>query len=159
MISLELITKYLSTLDNWTLDKVETKELLNFLHEIQKISQLIEQIQSELKKRIETETVSGYIELDDKLYSLETNTFYSAVTVDQANSKELIELSKEISDSENKLDDYIDSESQRIDDLCIKKYTLIRHLTTEAKNQLVIDADNLILVNKENNLYQVAKEA
>jgi hypothetical protein len=43
MISLELITQAISTLENFErLDKVETKKLLNLLYELKKIPQLIE---------------------------------------------------------------------------------------------------------------------
>jgi ribosomal protein L7Ae-like RNA K-turn-binding protein len=109
MSSLELITQAISTLENFDgLDKVETKELLNFLCEIKKIPSVIVQIQLELAKRLETEAINSYIAVDDKLYSLETNTFYNVVTVNHANSMELIELQKEIDNSEKKLDDYID---------------------------------------------------
>jgi hypothetical protein len=41
MTSLELITQTISTLSNVQLSKVETKELITLLHEIQKIPQLI----------------------------------------------------------------------------------------------------------------------
>jgi hypothetical protein len=158
MISLELITKYLSILGNSTLNKVETKELLNFLREIQEIPQLIEQIQLELTKRFDNGDVNSYIELDDQLYDLRTKTFYHVIAVDQANSMELIELQKEIDDSEKKLDDYIDSEVQRIEDLCIKKHDLSDRLATEAKTQKAIDTDELVLVNIENNFYEIVKE-
>jgi hypothetical protein len=156
MTSLELITQAISTLDNFDeLNKVETKELLNLLYEIKKIPQLIVQIQLELGKRLETEAINSYIAVDDKLYSLETKTFYNVVAVDHANSTELIELQKEIDDSEKRLDDYVDSEVQRIDDLCIKKHKISDRLATEAKTQKAIDTDELILVNKENNFYQI----
>jgi hypothetical protein len=109
MTSLELIPQVISTLENFErLDKVETKELLNLLREIQEIPQLIEQIQLELTKRFDNGDVNSYIELDDQLYDLKTKTFYHVIAVDQANSRELIKLQKEIIDSENKLDDYLD---------------------------------------------------
>jgi two-component sensor histidine kinase len=63
MTSLELITQTISTLGNCTLNKVETKELLNLLREIQEIPQLIEQIQLELTKRFDNGDVNSYIEL------------------------------------------------------------------------------------------------
>lgn len=158
MTSLELIIQAISTLDNWTLDKVETKELLSLLHQIQEIPQLIKQIQLELAKRFETKEVSKYIELDDQLYDLETKTFYTVIAVDHANSKELIELEKELIESTNKLDDYIASVDKQIEELCIKKHKLIDRFATEAKKQKAIDTDKFILVNKENNLYKIVKE-
>jgi hypothetical protein len=42
--------------------------------------------------------------------------------------------------------------------LIIKKYTLLDRLAVEAKNQTAIDSDKLILVNKENNFYEIVKE-
>jgi hypothetical protein len=158
MISLELIIQAISTLSNVQLSKVETKELLNLLHEIQKIPQLIEQIQLELKKRFDNKEVSKYIEVDSKLYDLKTKTFYMVVTVDHANSMELIELQKEIIEYQDKLDDYITSVDKQIEDLIDKKYILLDRLSAEAKNQKTIDSDKLILVNKKNNLYQIIKE-
>jgi hypothetical protein len=159
MTSLELTTQIISVLENFDgLDKTETKELINLLHEIKKIPVVIEQIQLELAKRVKSKEVSKYIELDDQLYSLETNTFYTVFTVDHANSEELIKLQKEIIDCENKLDDYIDLETQQIEELVIKKYTLLDQLATEAKKQKAIDTDKLILVNKENNFYEILKE-
>jgi hypothetical protein len=158
MTSLELIIQNISTLDNWTLDKVEAKELITLLLEIKKIPVMIEQIQLELAKRFDTKEVSKYIELDDQLYDLKTKTFYTVVTVDHANSKELIELQKEIIDSENKLEDYLDIENQHIEELVIKKYKLLEQLATKVKSQKAIDTDKLILVNKENNFYEILKE-
>jgi hypothetical protein len=80
------------------------------------------------------------------------------VTVDSANSKELIELHKEIIDSENKLDDYLDIETQQIEDLIIKKYKLLEQLANKLKSQKAIDTDKLILINKENNYFEIFKE-
>jgi hypothetical protein len=69
----------------------------------------------------------------------------------------LIELQKEIIDSENKLEDYLDIENQHIEDLIIKKYKLLEQLANKLKSQKAIDTDKLILVNKENNFYQIVE--
>lgn len=158
MISLELITKYLSVLDNSKLDKTELIEIANLFKEFKTIQLEVGKIQRKVIELVKSETINKYIELDGQLYCLETGNIYHPILVDQANLTKLIGLEKEINDFENKLNDYIASADNQIEKLCIGKYTLIDELATETINQKAIDTDKLILVNKENNFYQIVKE-
>jgi hypothetical protein len=153
MISLELITKYLSALDNYQLDKTEIKTLVNLLKEFENIPSEIERFQLRIIELIDDKAISGYIELDDRLYHIERNKLYNIISIDHANSKEFIELEKEIEDSRDKLDDYIRTEDERIEKLCLKMQELYDCLASVVKNQTAIDSDGYVFVNKDNNFY------
>lgn len=156
MISLELITEYFLALTSRPkLSKAELIEIVNLLKEFKTIQLEVSKIQRKVIELVKSETINKYIELDGQLYCLETGNIYHPILVNQANLTKLIKLQEEINENENKLNDYIASGDKCIEDLYIKKYTLIEHLATEAKSQEAIDTDKLILVNKENNFYQI----
>ena len=154
MISLELITKYLSALDNNQLGKTEIKTLVNLLKEFEKMPSEIERIKIEIIRLIDAKAINRYIELDDnKVYAIEDNKIYSIIPVSHAKSKELIELAKEIEDSTNKLNDYIEAEEERIANLFIKEQKLRQSLASVVRSQKAINSDGFVFINKDNNFY------
>jgi hypothetical protein len=88
-MSLELITKYLSVLDNNQLGKAEIKTLVNLLKEFEKIPSEIERFQLKIIELIDDKAISGYIELDDWLYHIERNKLYKIISIDPATQKSL----------------------------------------------------------------------
>jgi hypothetical protein len=158
MISLELITKSNSVLDNWSLSKTELIEIVNLLKEFKTIQLEVSKIQRKVIELVKSETINKYIELDGQLYCLETGKTYSPILVNQATAKELIELEDKINDAVNKLDNLIDLEQGQIDNLFIKKEEYIEKLSSEIIETKAINSDGYMLVNTENNYYGVINE-
>jgi hypothetical protein len=159
MLSIELMNDYITALKNFgESDKAELIEIVNLLKEFKTIQLEVSKIQRKVIELIKSGTISKYIEIDGQLYCLETGNIYHPILVNQTNLTELIKLKTEINDNQNKLNDYIASSDKWIEELCIKEHTLIEHLATEAKSQAAIDTDKLILVNKENNFYQIVPQ-
>jgi hypothetical protein len=155
MISLELITKYNSVLDKCQLDKTELIEIVNLLKEFKTIQFEVSKIQRKVIELIKSGTISKYIELDSKLYCLETGNTYHPISLDQATAKELIELEDKIDDAVNKLDNLIDLEQGQIDNLFIKKEEYIEKLSSEIIETKAVNCDGYLLVNTENKFYEI----
>jgi hypothetical protein len=155
MISFELINQYILTLtEPSNLSKAKTLELFELLNEFHSIYLEVQQINRKLIQLADDKEINRYIELDDnKVYCLHNNKVYNSIPINHADSTELIELESQISDSETKLQDYIDAEENRISSLYQLLDKKLERVTLTAKSQKAIDSDGFVFVNKDNNFY------
>jgi hypothetical protein len=155
MISLELINQYILALTSRPkLSKATKSELFELLNEFHSIYSEVQQINRKLIQLADDKEINRYIELDDnKVYCLHNNKVYNAIPINHAVSTELIELENEISDSQDKLRDYIDAEENRISELYQLLDEKLERVTSTTKSQKAIDSDGFVFVNKDNNFY------
>jgi hypothetical protein len=155
MISLELINQYILALtEQPNLSKAKRLELFELLNEFHSIYSEVKQIQGKLIQLADDKKINRYIELDDnKVYCLHNNKVYNAIPINHADFTELIELEKEISDSQDKLRDYIDAGENRISELYQLLDEKLERVTSTTKSQKAIDSDGFVFVNKDNNFY------
>lgn len=151
MTSLELITKYIDALEECKgLDKATKIEIFNLLNEFKTIEKKVVQIQGLLKKQIKSKVIEKYVELNDKIYCLETLEEYEKIAVNEVKLIEIEKIQTEIDLSFESLEKMIETKNSKLNELMERKEEILDDIFSDNQNK-VMGNENVLVVKRNKN--------
>lgn len=147
--SIEILTKKIS--DRGGSDK-EIEKIINSLKEFRELEKRITELKRVIKGLIESKQINKYIELNEKIYCLETLEEFEIISASENELKNITNIEKQINKECSEIESLINQSDDRLEDLTVQKRELLEKLFLEQKYKAINTENVLILKEYEDNL-------
>jgi organic radical activating enzyme len=148
MLSIELMNEYITALGKFNeLDKAELESLVNLLTEYREIEDKIKKIRGLINNLIETKKIDKYIELNGKIYCLETLEEFELIEANQSDITGIAKIEKKIQQELDSYDKMLEQQDVKINSLSDIKNDLLEKIFLTSKKK-AIKTDELLIIQK-----------
>lgn len=159
MISLDLAGKCIAVLEEKkNLSKMEIIEIINLLKEFKAIEKKMMELRGMIQDQMKRKTIDKYIEVDSKIYCLESLEEFEVIPVEETKLIEIAEIQKELDMGFQLIDDFIDKEQNRLDDLLVLKEKLAENIFSGHTNKAVKNNEMLVIQKIDGHYETIFKE-
>jgi hypothetical protein len=119
--------------------------MLKVLNEFKTIEMEVRELQKLIRRLIQTKQIDKYIELNGKIYCLETLEEFELITADNDDLKNIVIIEREINQHNLDLEIIIETSDHTFNSLYDKRRELLEKLFSDVKNKAVKNDEVLIL--------------